>query len=104
MECRELRVSGRAVREVDLEAPRECGRSAEQLLVEVVAPASDRLGEHDTGRDRVHEDEAFQMTPVRDHQHRDEPAADGAQIDRPPFQISKAPTTPPVVQLYPVNR
>jgi hypothetical protein len=35
---------------VDLECPRQVGRTAEQLLVEPVAPAADRLGERDRRR------------------------------------------------------
>ena len=40
---------------VDLQAPRQAGGLAEQLLVEVVAQAADGLGDQQGRRDRVHE-------------------------------------------------
>ena len=55
MERRELLVAGGAVRDVDLEAPRQVGGPAEQLLVEVVAEAADDLREQQAGSQCVSE-------------------------------------------------
>ena len=78
MERRVLREPRRSVRDIDLQPPRQRRRPSEELLVEVVAPAADRLREHDAGRDRVHEHERVEFAPAREHDHRDEPAADRA--------------------------
>ena len=105
MERRVLLVAERPVRDVDLESPRQRGRPAEQLLVEVVAPATDRLREHDARCDRVHEREHVEVAPASDEDDTAiAPPATAPQIDRPPFQISNAPTTPLSLHLYPVNR
>ena len=45
------------MRRVDLEAPRQARRTAEQLLVEVVAEAAERLRERDAGRRAVQDHE-----------------------------------------------
>ncbi len=58
-------------------------RTAEQLLVEVVAPPTDCLRKYDAGRDRVHERERVEMPAPREHEHRDQAAADRAP-DRQP--------------------
>src|ERR1019366_2528251 len=47
------RGSGALVPAVDLQAPRQVGPGAVQLVVEVVAPATDRLGKDNAGRSRV---------------------------------------------------
>ena len=99
MKCRVLREPGRSVRDIDLEPPRQRRRPAEQLLVEVVAPASDRLREHDAGGDRVDEQERVEVAPAREDQTAMSPPPTAPQIDRPPFQISTMPTKPPWLQL-----
>ena len=49
----EGRPEGGSVRPVDLQAPRQPGRLPEQLLVEVVPPTADGLGEGQGGGDAV---------------------------------------------------
>ena len=89
MERRVLLEARRSVRDVDLEAPRQRRRPAEELLVEVVAPPPDRLREHDAGRDRVHEHERVEVAAARERRRpRSAPPATAPQIDSPPFQIS----------------
>src|SRR5450756_1767914 len=53
LEGRIVLVDGGSVRRRDLQAPRHSGRSPEQLLVEVVPPAADRLGQNYSGGSRV---------------------------------------------------
>jgi hypothetical protein len=55
MKRRELGVANRASRRVDLESPRKARGSAEEFLVEVVAPPADRLGDEERRRDRIGE-------------------------------------------------
>ncbi len=57
LEGGELLVAGRAVGAIDLKPPRQRGRTAEQLLVEVVADPADRLGHQQPGSGGVHESE-----------------------------------------------
>ena len=56
LEGRVLRVSGRAVLQRDLEAPGQARRPAEELLVEVVPEAPERLRERRARRDAVEQD------------------------------------------------
>jgi hypothetical protein len=64
---------------VDLQAPRERGRRAEELLVEPVAEPPDRLGEQEAGCERVGERrEADLLAAAADV------GTDRAQRDRPP--------------------
>ena len=64
MERAVRRVPGRAVGDRDLQSPGQRGRPAEQLLVEVVADAPDRL-RHQQGRgDRVHEQAHVRVVPA----------------------------------------
>ena len=75
-------VAGRPVLRVDLQAPRQVGGLAEELLVEPVAPAADRLGDQHAGRQRV------------DHrQHLDARAA-GSRCSTPTAPSAIAPQTP----------
>ena len=56
----------RAVRWVDLEPPREAGRSPEQLLVEVVADAADRLRDQEGRGGRVEEQRDVGSAAMKD--------------------------------------
>ena len=49
----------------DLQAPGQRGGSAEEFLVEVVAPAPDRLREGDARRDRVSDRRQRHAEPAR---------------------------------------
>src|SRR6266566_8250809 len=53
VEGRVLRVAGRAVCWADLESPRQGRGAAEQLLVEIVADAADRLCHKQSGSSRI---------------------------------------------------
>ena len=81
MERRPRRVAGVERRlVVDLQRPRQVGRAAEQLLVEVVAPATDGLGQRQRrggGVDRWAERDA----PTADEVHPDEDAGEHAARD-----------------------
>ena len=71
----------RSVRGVDLERPRQLGRAAEQLLVEVVAPPADRLRDDDAGTDRVEQRERVEV-PAPGEDHHGEQAAAHRAPDR----------------------
>src|SRR5205814_4144903 len=81
-----LLVAGRPVDEVDLQRPRLRRRLAEELLVEPVAPAADRLSDQDAGRHRVED---------RGHPDalgpRADPDTDGTERDRAPDAEAAAP-------------
>src|ERR1700687_4956041 len=64
---------------VDLQTPRQRGRAAVQLLVEVVPDSADRLRQHDSRRDRVAE--RGQRNPVATAS---DPRADAAKGYRAP--------------------
>src|SRR5262249_39914577 len=55
LEGGELLVAGRPVVRIDVEAPRQARRRAEELLVEVVADPADRLADEQPGCGGVHE-------------------------------------------------
>src|SRR5947209_7277110 len=71
VEGRVVQVTGRALRGRDLEAPREIGGAAEELLVEVVAPAADRLGGEQPGGDAVEERERLDVLDAGHDHDRD---------------------------------
>ena len=105
-EQRRILVLDGPVRQVDLEAPREVGRLAVELLVEVVAPAPDRLREEQARRDHVHEGE-HALPGALDHPGANEHAAgdpapdpEAALPDRerlPPLLVDGAPARDDVV-------
>ena len=81
-------VSGRTVRGVDLDRPRQRRRAAEQLLVEPVAPPADRLREREPGHDRVGDVGEHQAAPAADDPRpRSRRRSTAPQMPRPPFQI-----------------
>ena len=107
VEGRGERVVDRAVLRGDLERPRQVARLPEQLLVEVVAPAADRLREQEPGRDRVHEGVDALAGAVHDpgaHEHAGAdpaPDAEAALPDGeglPPFVVDRAPARDHVVE------
>ena len=77
LEGRVLRVSDRAVLQRDLEAPGQTRRSAEQLLVEVVAEAPERLGERRARRDAVEQDGQRDAVPAGRDRGAEHPAEQG---------------------------
>ena len=79
MEGRVLGVVRDPVVEVDLQAPRQVGRLAVELLVEPVAPAPDSLREEEAGRDRVGE-----VPHARARAPDDDPAGDAPEQDPAP--------------------
>ncbi len=79
MERRRMGKRRGAVHGVDLQSPRQCGRPAEQLLVEVVAPPPDRLGQRQRRGDRVHDGGEVQIVAA----HVD-PCRQRASGDAPP--------------------
>src|SRR5215210_1918634 len=104
------RVRLRAVSGVDLEAPGEIRRLAEQLLVEVVAPAPDRLREEEARSGRVQEAVDARAGPTHDpgageHAARDPaPDTETAAPDReglPPLVVHRLPARDHVVEAGP---
>ena len=76
-----VRATGGVVGErrvVDLDRPRLCAGAAVQLLVEVVAPAAERLGQDQPGGDAVGDHPERQLGAAHADQRADHPAQDGA--------------------------
>src|SRR5665811_1109848 len=53
VKCRELFVAVRSVDRVDLQTPRQVRGFPKEFLVEVIAPAADRLSDEDSRRERI---------------------------------------------------
>lgn len=64
MEERARGVAGRQVGVVDHESPGQIGRAAKELLVEVIAQASDRLSYQDARRQGVGKRSKAQASPM----------------------------------------
>ena len=77
------RVAVRAEGLIDVQAPRQARRPAEQLLVEVVAPAADRLRQRDADDRAVEERRDRPAAHVRVHHQREQTARDGAEDAQP---------------------
>src|SRR3954469_24932717 len=71
-------VPGGAVLGVDLEAPWQRGRAAEELLVEPVADPPDRLGDEQPRRNAVHEHRDVRAAPSKDPHAREHARGDAA--------------------------
>jgi len=69
-------IPGRAVRRIDLQTPRQLRRPAEELLVEVVADPTDRLGDQQPRRGRVHEAHDVHVAPSQHKQPGENAAGD----------------------------
>jgi hypothetical protein len=91
---------------VDLQCPRQRGRTAVQLLVEVVAPATDRLGQRQTWGDRVEagteRDAPALGRPRADEDAGEHPAGDAQAAlpdreDPPPVALEQLPVGGDVV-------
>ena len=67
-----------AVREVDLETPRQLRRPAVQLLIEIVAPTADRLGHCESGHDRIEQHQQVEVLDPSHDDHGDRTARDHA--------------------------
>ena len=96
MEGRGVRVALRPVLRVDLEPPGQVGRLPEELLVPVVAPASDRLGEQETGGDTVHHQRHARARPPHDDRAGEHAAGDPAPDAEPSLPHRERP--PPGVR------
>ena len=73
-----MQIAGRALPRRDLEAPGQIGGATEQLLVEVVAPASDRLGGEQPGGDAVEERKRLDVLDTGHDHDGDRPAGQHA--------------------------
>ena len=76
---------------VDLDRPREVARTPEQLLVEVVADAPDRLRDEQSGRGRVEEQRDVGAGPVHAPDPDERAERDPAPMPRPPCQTANGP-------------
>ena len=86
VERRLVEVLRRPVGDVDLQAPRQVGGPAVELLVEPVAPAPDRLRHEHAGSQRVDQRQHLDALGPRA-----EPQPEGAEGDRPPHPQAAAP-------------
>ena len=88
---RAVEVLRQAVRDVDLQRPRQVGRLPVQLLVPPVAEPPDALREQQSRRDGVHEERDARARPAYDDRARDTPSPMPPHTPRPPLQTSTIP-------------
>src|SRR3989304_10099487 len=80
MECCRVCVFGRSEPFGDLDSPRQVRGGSEQLLVEVVSPPSNPLGERDPYRSRVEDGGDISMVTAK-HPHPDDHACGQAAVE-----------------------
>src|SRR4029079_10058048 len=82
-----------------LEPPRQRRVLAVELLVPVVPPAPDRLGEQEPGRDRVHEEPDTRARAAHDPRADERPEDDDAPPDEPALPGGERPVPTLVARL-----